>query len=250
MEMLVVAESPDLHVPINQTAVVSARSFSVEQTQRYAASFVDPARMAQSFAGVSRAEDDLLNEVIVRGHSPKYTVWRLEGIEIPNPNHFGDDGHSSGGVNMLSANMLTYSDFLTGSFPAEYGNALAGVFDINLRKGNTSHTEYTVSVGALGMEGTVEGPFKNGYDGSYLVNYRYSTLGLMAKMNIIEQDLIRYQDLAFKVHLPTRRVGTFSFFGLGGLSHSADFIVETTCLCIDPAPRDEDEEHESKVSWG
>ena len=223
MEQILVAEEPDLYVPLNESAVASARSFSVEQTQRFAASLSDPARMAQSFAGVSRSEDDLLNEVIVRGHSPKYTVWRLEGIEIPNPNHFGDDGFSSGGVSMLSANMLTYSDFFTGAFPAEYSNALAGVFDVNLRRGNTERREHSIQLGVLGAEGSIEGPFQPGYGGSYLVNYRYSTAGLLAQADLIEADRIVYQDLAFKVHLPTRSAGTFSLFGLGGLSEN-DFI--------------------------
>ena len=223
LDQVVVSETPDLYRPLNETAVVSARSFSVEHTQRYAASVSDPARMAQSFAGVSRSEDDLLNEVIVRGHSPKYTVWRLEGVEIPNPNHFGDDGHSSGGINMLSANMLTNSDFFTGSFPAEYGNALGGVFDVNLRRGNLDRREYSLGIGSLGLEGTAEGPFSRRYDGSYLVNYRYSTLGMMADLNLVQEDVIEYQDLAFNVHLPTKNLGNFGVFGVGGISISKQF---------------------------
>ncbi|MFK7844119.1 MAG: carboxypeptidase regulatory-like domain-containing protein [Rhodothermales bacterium] len=244
MEMVVVAEELDLIVPLNESAIVSARSFSVEHTQRFAASLSDPARMAQSFAGVSRSEDDLLNEVIVRGHSPKYTVWRVEGIEIPNPNHFGDDGHSSGGVNMLSANMLTNSDFLSGAFPAEYGNAIAGVFDINLRKGNTARPEYTIGFGALGLEGTIEGPFSKKYNGSYLVNYRYSTLGLMTYLDLVKEDVIAYQDLAFKFHLPTRRAGVFSLFGIAGDSFAEELANDDSCNCPDPIlfdPEDDDE---------
>ena len=186
LDQVVVSAETNLSVPLNDAAVVSVRSFSVEETQRFAASFTDPARMAQAFAGVSRSEDDLLNEVIVRGHSPKYTVWRLEGVEIPNPNHFGDDGHSSGGINMLSSHMLTRSEFFTGAFPAGYGNALAGVFDMNLRRGNTEKREHALNVGLLGLEGAVEGPFSGKYDGSYLVNYRYSTLGLITGLSLVE----------------------------------------------------------------
>ena len=157
MENIEVAGTVDPLQPLNEVATVSARSFSVEHTQRYAASLSDPARMAQAFAGVSRSEDDLLNDVSVRGQSPKYTIWMLEGIEIPNPNHFGEEGYSSGGVNMLSSNMLTYSDFLTGAFPASYGNALAGVFDVNLRKGNNVRPEHTLHIGVLGLEGQRKG---------------------------------------------------------------------------------------------
>ncbi len=244
MDMVIVADTPPAGLPLNETAVVSARSFSVEQTRRFAASIQDPARMAQAFAGVSRSEDDLLNEVSVRGHSPKYTAWRLEGIEIPNPNHFGDDGHSSGGISMLSSNMLTYSDFLTGAFPAEYGNAIGGMFDLNLRKGNTTRPEYTIGVGALGLEGAVEGPFNDEYDGSYLINYRYATLGLLSNLDIVLQDAIIYQDLAFNFHLPTRRAGTFSLFGLGGTSRteaSAGQLIDAQGYPTIPVLETEDE---------
>ena len=225
MDKIVIAEDVDLRLPLNEMAVVSARSFSVEQTQRFAASLSDPARMAHSFAGVSRSEDDILNEVIIRGQSPKHTVWHLEGIEMPNPNHFSDDGHSSGAISLLSSNILTYSDFYTGAFPAQYGNAIAGVFDINMRKGNTSRREHTVSVGMMGVEGTVEGPFTHGYEGSYLVNYRYSTLGLLTGLAFIDEGDIGYQDLAFKAHLPGGKAGTFSLFGLGGTSQDIETAV-------------------------
>ena len=250
LDMVVVAEAPNLMVPLNESAVVSARSFSVEQTQRFAASMSDPARMAQSFSGISRSEDDMLNEVIVRGQSPKYTVWHLEGIEIPNPNHFSDQGHSSGGVSMLSTNILTYSDFFAGAFPAEYGNALAGVFDINMRKGNTERAEYTVGVGALGLEGTVEGPLGKKYGGSYLINYRYSTLGLLSNLDIVNSDITAYQDLAFKFHLPTKNLGVFNVFGLAGKSYYLDLADDGSCKCPDPintdSDNDDDDEDEKK----
>ncbi|MBX2821707.1 MAG: TonB-dependent receptor [Rhodothermaceae bacterium] len=220
-----VAGTVDPLEPLNEVATVSARSFSVEHTQRYAASLSDPARMAQAFAGVSRSEDDLLNDVSVRGQSPKYTIWMLEGIEIPNPNHFGEEGYSSGGVNMLSANMLTYSDFLTGAFPASYGNALAGVFDVNLRKGNNVRPEHTLHIGVLGLEGSTEGPFSKKYSGSYVVNYRYSTAGLLTRTKILEEDVIGYEDVSFKIHLPTRNAGQFSLFGVGGISTNEDFAA-------------------------
>ena len=218
-----VAGSLDPMVPLNEAAIVSARSFSVEQTQRYAASLSDPARMAQVFAGVTRSEDDLRNDVTVRGQSPKYTIWMLEGVEIPNPNHFGEEGFSSGGVNMLSANMLTYSDFLSGAFPASYGNALAGIFDANLRKGNNVRPEHTVHVGVLGIEATTEGPFSKSYSGSYVVNYRYSTAGLLSKAKLLQEDVVGYEDLSFKVHLPTRSAGQFDVFGVFGASRNENF---------------------------
>jgi hypothetical protein len=177
--------------------------------------------MASSFAGVTSG-DDTYNEIVVRGNSPRGMLWRLEGMEIPNPNHFSEEGASSGGVSVLTANVLANSDFFTGAFPAEYGNALSGVFDINLRKGNNEQREYTLQAGMLGLEAAAEGPFKKGYDGSYLINYRYSTLAVLDQLKIVDlgDESNTYQDLSFKMHLPTGKAGTFSLYGVGGLSAS------------------------------
>ncbi|MFN8323533.1 MAG: carboxypeptidase-like regulatory domain-containing protein [Chitinophagales bacterium] len=109
---------------INEMAVLSARAFSVEETERYAGSRGDPARMASNFAGVS-GTDDSRNDLVVRGNSPFGIMYRLENVIIPNPNHFAVAGATGGSVAILNNRMLTTSDFLTGAFPAEYGNAVA-----------------------------------------------------------------------------------------------------------------------------
>ncbi|MGC9344855.1 MAG: TonB-dependent receptor plug domain-containing protein, partial [Bacteroidales bacterium] len=182
------------------------------------------------FAGVSGGDDNS-NEIIIRGNSPNWMVWRLEGVEIPTPNHFVEEGYSSGKVSMLSSNMVGKSDFYTGAFPAEYGNALSGVFDIKLRKGNNEKKEFTVQAGVLGIDLSAEGPFSKNYDGSFLFNYRYSTFSLMNRLNleITENTLPNYQDLSYKIHLPTKKAGTFSLWGLGGVSDvNEEFIPDTT----------------------
>ena len=200
--------------------LVSARSFSVEESKRFAGSLGDPARMAANFAGVTGASDES-NALIIRGNSPRGVLWRIEGIEVPNPNHFSTEGASSGVVSVLSANVLDGADFLTGAFSAEYGNALSGVFDLRLRNGNNQKQEHSFQLGVLGMEASTEGPLFRGHSASYLINYRYSTLSVLDKIGF---DLNRagefkdYQDLAFKVNYPTARLGTFSLFGIGGLS--------------------------------
>ncbi len=131
---------------INDMASISVRSFSVEQTKRYAASWSDPARMALSFAGTSNVNDQS-NEIVIRGNSPKGLLWRIDGVEIPNPNHFSNEGASGGGISALSANVLSNSDFYTGAFPAEYGNASSGVFDLKMRNGNGDKREHTIQLG-------------------------------------------------------------------------------------------------------
>ena len=206
--------------PMNELSVVSARAFSVEETQKYAAAVNDPGRMATNFAGVISA-DDGNNNIVIRGNSPSGLLWRMEGIDVPNPNHFANSGSSGGGVSILSAQLLSNSDFVTGAFAAEYGNALSGVFDLNLRKGNNQQREYTVQAGVLGLNVAAEGPFKKNSEASYLINYRYSTLNILEKigLNIMgEGTSTNFQDLSYNIVLPTKKWGTFSLFSFGGLS--------------------------------
>ena len=209
-------------------ATVSSRSFSVEEAARYSGSLQDPARMAQNYAGVSGASDDR-NDIIIRGNSPTGVLWRLEGIDIPSPNHFAALGTTGGPVSMLNINNLRNSDFLTSAFPAEYGNALAGVFDLQLRKGNTDTYEFLGQVGFNGFEFGAEGPFKKGKKASFLANYRYSTLGLVSALGVslgTGAAVPQYQDLTWKVNIPTKKAGQFSFFGIGGLSN-IEFLGES-----------------------
>ncbi|MFD2574583.1 carboxypeptidase regulatory-like domain-containing protein [Spirosoma soli] len=206
--------------PLNDMATVSARTFSVEETQKFAAAVNDPARMATAYAGVVGA-DDGGNTIVIRGNSPTGLLWRMEGVEIPNPNHFADLGTAGGGISILSAQLLANSDFLTGAFPAEYGNALAGVFDLRLRKGNNAKREHTVQIGVLGIDLSSEGPFSKNYKGSYLFNYRYSTLGILSKLGVsVGSAASIFQDVSFNVYLPAGKAGTFTAFGFGGLSNS------------------------------
>ncbi len=221
-EVVVSAAEQNKGLVLNEMASVSAISFSVEETSRYAATFDDPARAALSLPGVQGGGDDVLNEIVIRGNSPRGLLWRIEGVEVFNPNHFAEVGSSAGGISMLSNNMMNRSDFYTGAFPAEYGNALSGVFDINLRQGNYDKGEYAFQAGLLGVAASAEGPFKQGSKSSYLLNYRYSTLALFDDVGVEilgEQEDLVFQDLSFKMHFPTRNAGSFSVWGLGGANH-------------------------------
>jgi hypothetical protein len=203
----------------NDMAVVSARSFNVDDTKRYAGAIGDPSRMAANFAGVVGGNDSR-NDIVVRGNSPTGMLWQLEGLNIPNPNHFGALVATGGPVSMLNNNNLDKSDFMTGAFTAQYGNATAGVFDLRLRDGNNEKREFLGQIGFNGFEVGAEGPIgKNG--ASYIANYRYSTLGVFQSLGIefgTGSSTPLYQDLNFKVTLPTRNGGKWSIFGLGGLS--------------------------------
>lgn len=232
LDAVQITEGEDNGEPLNEMASLSARSFDVEETKRYPAAISDPARMAQNFAGVSSAGDDMSNEIVIRGNSPRGMLWRLEGIEIPNPNHFGDQGSSGGPISMLSSSTLARSDFYTGAFPAEYGNAYSGVFDLRLRKGNNETRESSFMLGVLGVEASTEGYFSKNSKASYLVNYRYSTLAIMQGFFPNLDVLPAYQDLSFHINVPTS-AGTFSLFGLGGQNKAENEAVQDTALWED-----------------
>ncbi len=206
---------------INEMSSVSTRIFSAEETQRYAGSRSDIARMAANFAGV-QGSDDSRNDIVVRGNSPLGVLWRVDDVDIPNPNHFAAPGTTGGPVSALNSKMFGSSDFMTGAFPAEYGNATSGVFDLRMRNGNNEKMETTAQIGVLGLELAAEGPFtKRTSAPSFLMSYRYSTLGLVDKLNIpIGTSAVpRYQDAAFKLNFPSKSgKSSVSFFGIAGKS--------------------------------
>ena len=215
-EVVVLAQKDKSEV-LNEMSLVSARSFSVEETKRFAGSFNDPARLASAFAGVTNSAEGN-NDIIVRGNSSKGILWRLEGVEIPNPNHFANEGATGGPINALSSNMLSNSDFMSGAFAPEYGNALSGVFDMKLRRGNYDRTERTIGLSTLGLDAAMEGPLGNN-NGSYVANYRYSTLDLIDRTGIMDFGGVpRYQDLTYNFYLPISKKHFISLFGLGGVS--------------------------------
>lgn len=207
--------------PNNDAALISARLFTVDETDRFAGSRGDPARMASNFAGVQGA-DDSRNDIVVRGNSPQGILWRMEGIDIPNPNHFAIPGTTGGSVSIINNKILGNSDFFTGAFPAEYGNANAGAFDLKLRNGNNQKKEFSSQLGLLGWDALAEGNLGKKGGASYLVTYRYSTLAMFSKLNIpLGTDAVpNYQDYSFKLNFPLKNnKGNLSFFGIGGWSN-------------------------------
>jgi hypothetical protein len=207
-------------LPVNKFAQVSGRSFSAEETQRFVATANDPSRMVVGFPGV-QATRDTRSDIIIRGNNPVGMQWRLEGLDIPNPNHFARKGSSGGGITIFSLAMLDNSDFFTGALPAEYGDVLSGAFDMRFRKGNNQKNEYTFKAGLIGLEFAAEGPFTKGQS-SFLVNYRYSTLGLLNAMglNLVgERENNNFQDLSFNLAFQNKKktVQT-NFWGIAGYS--------------------------------
>lgn len=206
---------------------VSTKTITVEETLRFPATFYDPARLATTFAGVVN-DNDQANGIAIRGNSPNGLSWRLEGVEIVNPNHTPNAGTFSdrvtingGGTNILSAQLLDNSFFLTGAFPAQYGNVLSGVLDMRLRKGNDERHEFIGQIGLIGIDVAAEGPLSRSSKASYLVNYRYSTVGLLTSLGLdFGDEEIAFQDLSFNLTFPTQTAGTFTVFGVGGISEN------------------------------
>lgn len=217
-EVVIKADRQPKGEALNDMAMVSARSVSPDQITRFPGSFNDPSRIVSNFAGVTNTQDGS-NDIIIRGNSPKYMQWRLDGIPITTPNHFSNQSSAGGSISILNNNVLSTSDFYTGAFTAEYGNVLSGVYDIKLRNGNNQKFESVFGFGLLGTDLTLEGPFKKGYDGSFIVNYRYSTVSIISAIGLVDiVGIPRFQDASFKLVLPTKSFGTFSIFGLGGYS--------------------------------
>lgn len=195
-----------------------------EETLRYPATFFDPGRLATAYPGVAGSNDQA-NHLIIRGQAPGGMHWRLEGLEIVNPNHTPNAGTFSdrttvngGGVNAISAQLLSETQFYLGTFPAGLGNATAGLLDMRLRSGNNERAEHTIQAGVIGVDLATEGPIgKQG--ASYLVNYRYSFTGLLSDLGVpLGDEDIRFQDLSFNVNIPGKNNGRLKLFGLFGQS--------------------------------
>lgn len=214
--------------PLNSMTSLSAKQFTVEETQRYAGGMDDPARLVTSFAGVASPSVGS-SGISVRGNNPDGLLWRIEGVEVPNPNHFADLTIAGGGMlTAISSQMMGNSDFFTGAFPAEYGNASSGVFDIKLNTGNSSKRQYTLQAGLLGLDFATQGPFAKGSEATYNMNYRYSTMALVAPVLPDDAGVLRYQDLSFKTSFPTKGMGTFSWWGIGALDGVDMVAIDST----------------------
>jgi len=230
LQEIVIQPQVNKQEPLNNIASVSAQMLSVEEASRYAGGYDDPARLVSAFAGVAGNVSN--NGIAIRGNSPQFLQWKLEGTEIPNPTHFPDITGVGGGIlTALSSQMLDNSDFFTGAFPAQYNNALSGVFDMNLRNGNRWNHEHTAQIGTMGLEFSSEGPFKKGGQASYLFNYRYATMALAGDIfgDILgNASGMRYQDLSFKLNFPMKKAGVLSIWGIGLIDNFKNKVEKDT----------------------
>jgi hypothetical protein len=207
--------------PVNDLAFLSARSFTAEETERIPTSVNDVSKMALSFAGVQKGRSDAENDIVVRGNSAYGMIWRLEGMDIPAPNHYARTGTSGGGISILSSQLMGRSDFYTGGMPAEFGNSMSAAFDIHLKNGNLNKYEKRAKFSLIGLDYAMEGPIKKGRS-SFIFNARYSTLGMMNRLGfylVAENAWNEFGDFSFNLFFdnPEKNSKT-NVFGMGGLS--------------------------------
>lgn len=213
---------------LNESALLSARSFRVEELGRIPGGIDDPARMARKFPGVIPNASILNNEINVRGNSSRAVMWRIGDVDIYNPSHFAVLGGSGGGITILSQRLLSNTDFFAGAFPADYGNTLGAVFDVRFRNGDLEKRSHSAQISVVGLDLATEGPIGKKGNTSYLANYRYSTTSLLNQF-LVQNFIPAYQDLSFKLHHRFKNGAMLDFFGMGGISSTRrDARVDTT----------------------
>ncbi len=239
---------------INPMAVISTNRVRTDDALRYAGGFYDPSRIVNAFAGVVTSNSDQSNDIVIRGNSSRGLLWRLEGTEIPNPNHFSDgQGGSGGAFSAISSNVIDNFDFFTGAFPAEFGNAFSGVMDLNLRKGNPEKYEFAFQTGMIGAEVYSEGPLPGIKDASYLVDARYTNFGYLARLGLIDLGSANIppvtKDVTFNINIPAGKAGTFSVFGMTGSSSiGTEAARDTSAWTVAPGNHEELENQSSVIS--
>jgi len=156
--------SPDMDVSIN--------SLSPEEIRRAPGAVEDVSRMMQTLPGVTTATD-ARNDLIVRGGSPVENFIMIDGIEVPNINHFGTQGASGGPIGMLNVDFLSDVNFSAGGFPAKYGDRLSSIMDIQYRDGDKNYLTGKFDLGIAGAGFILEGPIQQGKS-SFIVSERRS----------------------------------------------------------------------------
>ncbi len=203
-------------------------SLSMDEINRIPANYFDPVRMLTSFPGTAAANDQA-NHLIVRGRSPNTILWRLEGLNMVNPNHQTNAGtlsdvpvQTGGGVNILSGQMLGKTQFTADPVDPDLGNGWS-VINMEFRDGNAEKWETTLQASLIGIDIAEEGPIGGG---SFIANYRYSFVGILTGLGLdFGGESISFQDLSFSYSLP-REKSRIKIFGMGGLSSNTFEAVE------------------------
>ena len=173
----------------------------------------DISKAIQSLPGVS-APVGFRNDIIIRGGSPNENRFYIDGIEIPNINHFATQGASGGPAGLINIDFIKEVDFYSGAFPADRGNALSSVFEFKLKNGPTDKHHETFTLGSSDLAATFETPL--GKKTTFISSYRYSYIQALFKL-IGLPILPSYQDFQFKLNTKFDAKNELTFIGLGAL---------------------------------
>lgn len=194
-------------------AVVSTRTVDFEEIRRDPGSSLDIQRVMQALPAVVSGSDQN-NEIIVRGGMPGENLFLMDNIEIPNPNHFGEQGTGGGPINMLNTFMVRKVDFYAGAFSAKYGDKASSVMDISLRNGSRERHQGEFEMGMAGAGMLLEGPLP-GSSGSYILSARKSFLDLIISSTGLTA-VPKYYNLQGKTTLKLNASNTLMINGIYG----------------------------------
>ena len=201
---------------------LSSINLDYEEIRRAPGATEDISRMLQTAPGVAMGNDQR-NDIIIRGGSPSENLIMIDGIEIPNINHFGTDGSSSGAIGFINAKFIRETNMLTGGFPSLYGDKLSGVIDISFKEGSKKNFYKDINLSIAGFGAIIEGPFLS--NGSFLFSLRRSYLELI-KSAIRLTSVPNYWDFNLKIAYDISSRDKLSVIGLTGLD-KIDFSGES-----------------------
>ncbi len=223
---------------------VSLRTVGATEIKRVPGGNRDISRAIQSLPGVA-APVSFRNDIIIRGGSPSENRFYLDGVEIPNINHFTTQGASGGPVGMINVDFIKEVDFYSGAFPANRGNMLSSVFEFRQKDGRSDKFSPTLTLGATDLAATLEGPL--GDKTTFLTSYRYSYLqGLFKVLGL--PFLPAYQDYQFKIKHKINPKNELTLIGLGAIDRfklnlsSAD-DTEASQYLVDNLPVNEQDNY-------
>lgn len=195
---------------------VSLRIIGLQEIEKSPGANRDISRIVQSYPGVAFSPIGYRNDLIVRGGSPSENRFYLDGVEIPNINHFSTQGASGGPVGILNADLIREVNFYTGAFPTDRGNALSSVLDFKLRDGDMEHNSLKATLGASEVSLASNGHI--GKKTSYLVSVRQSYLQFLFDMLDLPF-LPTFTDAQFKLKTRFNEQNELTVLGLGGIDN-------------------------------
>ena len=195
---------------------VSLRIIGIQEIEKSPGANRDISRIVQSYPGVAFSPIGYRNDLIVRGGAPSENRFYLDGVEIPNINHFSTQGASGGPVGILNADLIREVNFYTGAFPADKGNALSSVLDFKLRDGDMERTSWKATLGASEVSLASNGHI--GKKTSYLVSVRQSYLQFLFDMLDLPF-LPTFTDAQFKLKTRFNEQNELTVLGLGGIDN-------------------------------